>query len=515
MQPTENQSLDQTLAQALEYCRLVIRYRWGILVGTLVLTVAFSVLIARMPNVYQATTTILVDPQQIPEKYVSPAVSSDPSDRLNTITQQVLSRTRLQAIIDDLNPYPELRKTVSPEELVEEMRRNITIQVKQGSGAELSTFTITFQGGEPKMVAQVANELATSFIHWNVGSREHLVADTKDFVSSELQEAKRNLEQQEDKLRRFKMSHLGETPDQTGNNLQALSGLRSSIQANQEAMNRLDQEKILLTRLPEPIPPAGSSAMTERERLELQKRQLEASIEQLRAQYSDRYPDVVRMTHRLEDIKAQLAVLPADAVDQSTTGDKQTSATGVRLELIDKEMRRLKAEQARIQAQISAYQAKVDAAPLREQEVIELTRNYDTSKQHYQALLDKSFSIGMAADLEEKQKAERFTVLDPARVPEKPAKPKRNMLIPLSALVGLGLSIFLVVAKEMVSPAIKTEVELKSLVPTGVRILGLIPGIRTSADERRERHFAVLASVVCLLLCLAEAGVIWKIHPNL
>ena len=510
-----NASLDQSLTQVLEYWHLIVRHRWAILVGTLALTLGFTIAIARMPNVYQATTTILVDPQQIPEKYVSPAVSSDPGDRLSTITQQVLSRTRLQAIIDTLVLYPELRKSVPPEELIEEMRRNITIQVKQGAGPELSTFTITFQGRDAATVARVANELATSFIHWNVKSREQQVAGTKDFLSSELQEAKQNLEAQENKLRQFKMSHLGETPDQTGNNLQALSGLRSALQANQDGMNRLDQEKILLTRLPEPVAAGGSSTLSERGQLQLEKRQLQASIEQMRALYSDRYPDVVRMTHRLQDINAQLEALPADVVDQSAAGDKEPSATSVRLELIDKEMKRLKAEQVRIQSQIAAYQAKVDAAPLREQELVELTRNYDTSKQHYQALLDKSFSIGMAADLEEKQKAERFMVLDPARVPERPSKPKRAVLIPLSGFVALGLSIFVVIAKELLSPAIKTEIELKSMAPTGVRVIGLIPHIQTSADDRHSRRVAIFASIVCLLLCVAEAGVLWRIHLSL
>lgn len=507
-------SLDHTLTQALEYCRLVYRHRWAILVGALALTLAFTVVIARMPNVYQATTTILVDPQQVPEKYVSPAVSLDPSDRLNIITQQVLSRTRLQAVIDELDLYPELRKQLSPEEVVDQMRHNIDIQVKQGSGAELSTFTITFEGRNPDTVALVANKLATSFIHWNVSSREQQVAGTKDFLSSELQEAKQDLQQQEDKLRRFKMSHLGETPDQTGNNLQALSGLRASLQANQEAMNRLDEERILLTQLPEPVPAAGTSAMTPRERLEQQKRELEVNIEQLRLQYSDRYPDVVRLTHRLEDVKVRLAALPPGAVDQAAPREKR-SATAVRLELVDKEMKRLKAEQAKIQGQMSAYQGKVDAAPMREQELIELTRNYDTSKQHYQALLDKSFSIGMAADLEEKQKGERFTVLDPARVPMAPAKPKRKMMISVSAFVALVLSIFIVIAKEFISPGIKTEAELKSLLPTGVRISGFIPVIHTSADDRMERRFALIACALCLLLCLAEAGLLWKMHLSL
>lgn len=515
-------SLEQRIALALAYWRLVVKYKWPVLVGTLALTLVFTVIIARLPNVYEATTTILVDPQQIPEKYVSSAVSSggsDPYARLNTITQQVLSRTRLQEIIDKLNLYPERRKSLSPEELIEEMRHDITIQAKQGSGPELSTFTLTYQGKQPMLVAEVLNELAASFIQWNISSREEQVTGTKDFLSSELQGAKRNLEQQENRLRQFKMSHLGETPDQTTNNLQALGGLRSgTLQANVDAMNRLETERILLTRSAEPITAGAKPDVnaTERGRLEWEKRQLQATLQQLREHYSNRYPDVVRATRRLEEINAQLKSLPADnPVDHSSDATGEESATAVRLELIDKEMTRLKAEQDHIQSQITAYQAKVDAAPLREQELVELTRNYETSKQHYQVLLDKSFNIDMAVDLEQKQKAERFTVLDPAQVPEKPVKPRRKLLIPLSSLAALGLSIFCVLAKEGLSPAIKTEIELKSLLPAGVPVMGLIPRIEVASDARRDRRLAIFASLVCILLCLALISVIWEMHPIL
>jgi polysaccharide biosynthesis transport protein len=512
-------SLEQTIAQARMYYRLAVSHKWEILVGTFALTLAFTVIIARLPSVYEATTTILVDPQQIPEKYVSAAVTSDPSTRLNTITQQVLSRTRLEEIMDKLNLYQERRKSASSEELIEEMRDDITIQVKQGSGPELSTFTITYQGKEPKLDAAVANELANSFIQWNIHSREQQVSGTKDFLSSELQAAKQNLVQQEDKLRQFKMSHLGEMPDQTAINLQALAGLRSALQANAEAMNRLDDERIVLTSLPEALL-AGAAGkpninLTQRGRLELEKRQLEETIEQLRGHYGERYPDLVRATRRLEDTNAQLNSLPADAIEHSPDTTREESTTAVRLEVIDNEMKRLKAEENHVQSQIEAYQTKVDATPIREQQLVELNRNYDISKQRYQNLLDKSFNIDMAADLEQKQKGERFTVLDPAQVPQKPVKPRRKLLIPLCSLAALGFSLLYVLARKTLSPSIQTEMDLKSLLPVGVRVMGHIPHIEIPSDTRRQRRWAISAFVVCVVLCLALIGVIWDIHQLL
>jgi polysaccharide biosynthesis transport protein len=503
------------IAKFMQYGRVLLKYKWQVLISTLALTLIFTLIITKLPNVYEATTTILVDPQQVPEKYVSAVVSSDPYTRLNTITQQVLSRSRLQEIIDKLDLYREKRKTLTPEELIEEMRQDITVVVKQGSGPELSTFSLSYQGREPETVATVTNELADSFIQWSIASRVEQVAGTKDFLSSELLSAKQNLEQQENTLRDFKMKHLGETPDQTPNNLQALSSLRAALQANTDSMNRLDEEKILLMRAPEQLPATANAAdveLTPKQRLLLEQRQLESSIEQLREHYSDRYPDVVRANRRLNEINAQLAKMPADPVDHTTEVSEVKPAGNVRLELIDKEMKKLEAQQNRIQAQMESYQGKVDASPIREQQLVELTRNYDISKQHYQALLDKSFNIAMAADLEQNQKAERFRVLDPARVPEKPVKPNRKKLIPLSSVVALALSIFFVLGKEELSPAIKTENELKSLLPAGVKVWGFIPRIEISSDDSRRKRFAIYASVTCILLCLALAGVITKLH---
>lgn len=505
-------SSEAVLAQALAYWRLALRYKWGIAVGAFALTLLFTVIIAKLPDLYEATTTILVNPQQVPERYVSPAVSSDAS-RLNMITQQVLSRSRLQEIIDKFDLYSERRKSQSPEQLIERMRDDISIQVKEGAGAELSSFTLTYAGQKPALVAQVANELATSFIRWNVRSRELQVTGTKDFLSSELGAAKQNLQWQEGKLLQFKMKHPGETPDQLASNFQAMAALRTALEANADSMNRLDEQRMLLKRLGETTSldadPDPKRNLTERGRLESEKHELETTIQQMRGHYSERYPDVVRATRRLREISDQLKFLPEDPPDLPPNTTKQDLTVSVRLELIDKEMKRLQNEQDRIQSEIATYDRKIGSAPLLERQVVELTRDYDSSKQHYQSLLDSTFNIAMAADLEQKQKAERFTVLDLAQVPQKPTKPRRKLLIALSGLVALGLSFLGVFVKDMINPAVKTEMELKSLLPKGIRIFGEIPLIEIVSDARRQRRLEISAFVVCVFLCLALIRVIW------
>src|SRR5262249_7713354 len=269
-----------------------------------------------LPNHYKATTTILVDPQKVPEKYVSPTVSSDPAQRLSTISDQVLSSTRLQKIIDQMNLYAELRGAMSREEIIELMRKDVSVRVKQGSSSGLSSFTIEYEGTHRQKVAQVANQLAASFINWNVKNREQQAQDTTEFLNSQLKEAKQSLETQEKKVSAFKMQHLGEMPEQQPANLQALSQLQTQFQANAEALNRLEVERTLLSR---GLDPAGSHSsvaaavpLTERSRLELERRQLKEQVLDLQRRYTAAYPEVRTATARREQVEQKIKALPPD-----------------------------------------------------------------------------------------------------------------------------------------------------------------------------------------------------------
>lgn len=504
---------EQYLPQQIqEYANVLRRGVWQIGLVTLAITLAAIVVITFLPNEYRATTTILVDPQKIPDRYVTSTVPSDPSERLNTITQQVLSSTRLGEIIDQMGLYPEM-KGKPREDVIERMRRQITLQVKQSSGqGGLGSFTITYEGSDPQTVARVANQLARSFINWNLKNREERAEDTTRFISTQLEEAKQNLQNQEEKLREFKMRHLGEMPDQVQTNLQTLGRLQVSLQANSDSLNRLEQEKQMLIRLPEPAPQVAPAQLSERGRLELDQRQLSYQVWELRRKYTDSHPDVVAAQARLKQVQSQLAALPPPLPGVET---KETSSAVVRLDLIEKEKQRLMQEQRNIQAQFQGYQAKVDAVPLREQELSELTRDYEISKEHYRSLLDKTFSAEMATDLERRQQGERFTILDEARAPERPFKPNRLALMIGALVVALGFSVSLVVAREAISGSIKAERELKSLLPASVSFLGSIPSIETNADRRRQRRLHALAVATSLMACCAVAVILWKVHPIL
>src|SRR3989449_293031 len=195
--------------------------------------------------------------------------------------------------------------------------------------------------------------------------------------------------------------------------------------------------------------------------------------------------------------------------------EADSSPAAVRLEIIARQMKRLEEEQKQVQSQTAAYQAKLDAVPLREQQFADITRDYDISKEKYKSLLSKKFSADMAADLERKQRGERFTVLDPARPPEKPIKPNRRAFMGVAFLAALVFSFGLVLVKEMLDTTIKAERHLTGLVPDSVVLMASIPTITTPADVRRRRTFTVLALATSLVAVLAVAAFLWKVHPIL
>jgi len=501
--------------QLMAFWHTVRHYRGWIFLGTVILSLVGFAIVLLMPDRYKATTTILVDPQKVSEKYVSPTVNSDPGQRLTTITQQVLSTTRLQQIIDDMHLYPELRGKISREELIDLMRKDITITVKQGSSSGLSAFTIEYEGRQRQQVAQVANQLAASFIEWNVKSREQQSQDTTEFLDAQLKEAKQNLEQQEARLSAFKMRHLGEMPEQQAANMQALTQLQTQFQANADALNRLEVERTLLSRgleSPNTGEVKAAPVLTERAKLEDERRKLRAHLQDLQNRYTSAHPEVVDTASQLQRVEDRLKILPPDPV---VAVAQDNTAVTVRLQLLDRESKRLTQEQERITGQMASYRSKVDAVPVREQEMAELNRNYSVSKDHYQSLLDKTFSAGMAADLEKKQQAEHFTILDLAQVPEKPFKPKRGLMFIGAFLGALAMSLGLAYLADMMNSSVKFERELKAMLPANVPLLAVVPQLQSAADRRSSIRFAVIAVVISLIGCALEAGLFLKLHSIL
>jgi len=240
---TVSSGLDQLSPE--HYLRLIYHRKFLILGVFVVVSLATAIISHRMADIYMSETLILVDPQKVPESYVKATVTGDIRNRLGTLSQQILSATRLQKIIDTYSLFPEEKKTMAREDLITMMRKNISVNMVGGfgGGQDLEAFRITYTGREPRLVAQVTNELASLFIEENLKAREQQASGTSEFLGNQLQETRKALEEQEGKLRDFRLKHIGEMPEQQAADLSIMGQLQSQLQLEGDALNRTEQQK--------------------------------------------------------------------------------------------------------------------------------------------------------------------------------------------------------------------------------------------------------------------------------
>ncbi len=480
-----------------------------------------------IPSTYRSGTLILVEQPSVPEKYVISNIDSDIQHQLDSITQQIMSRTRLLRIIDSLGLYAQERKHKSPDDLVERMRKDIEIELSHGDDRKLSAFNIYYASRDPKMAEAATSELANLFITENMEQRQKRSENTTNFLGDQLDQARAKLAAQEAKLRVFKDQHLGELPTQTQSNLQILTGLQSQLQANQDSLNRAKQQNTYLESLinqyramgpgskPGEAGPAGLSAIDK----ELD--QLKAQLADLTSHYTDKHPDVRKTKEQIartekmrERIVAEMnspapnsstAPAPAASLDPKTAPmlEMESQLKANRLEIANRE-----AEIKDEQSKINQYQARLNMAPVMEQQFADVTRDYDQSKTDYEALLAKKNQSEMSTDLEKTQQGEHFRMLDPPNLPVKPYKPNRLMLCGAGLAFGLVLGGAFAFGQEKLSGKLYSEREIKKLVP--FEVIAEIPPIETldeQSSNRRSTWIAGAAAVVIVGFILLGSAV--------
>ena len=469
------------------------------------------VVVLELPAVYQSEALILVDSQKIPEQYVSSTVNTNVQDRLATISQQILSATRLQKIIDTFGLYAKERKTLVQEEIVEKMRKDITIKLERGwTGGQPGAFHVGYQGDNPSLITQVANQVANLFIEENLRTRERQAEGTADFIDSQLDEAKKTLDQQEAKLSEYKLRYNGELPQQEAFLSATLSRLQTELQGNQDGINRAQQNKLMLQNTLT-IAQAEESALTPRPRTEestdgtpvsfaenvppappKKSELLKQQYDALLVRYQPSYPDLVSLKaeierqKKIEDQEAAKAAAnkpapgtpaapaPSPALSRDLLqAHERVEIIKSQLGLADRELTTRNADRTQILKQMSTYQARIEKLPLREQEMAGVTRDYEISRANYKSLLDKKLAAGMASDMERRQQGERFTLLDPARVPEKPVRPNRWLF----SLAGCGGALLLALGIGWAREANKNQILGEWEIVTDLPVLGRVPFI--------------------------------------
>jgi polysaccharide chain length determinant protein (PEP-CTERM system associated) len=496
------------------------RRKWLILVPALVIAITASAVTRQLPNLYQADATILVVPQRVPESYVHGTVSASIDERLMTISQQILSRSRLERVIQDFNLYPERRQAGElMEDIVDRMRGQIGFAVVRNDA-----FNVSFTSEDPRTAMKVTEKLASLFIDENLRDRESLAEGTNRFLDSQLYEARRRLIENERKLETYRRAHDGELPNQVEANLEGMHNTGMQLQALSETINRDRDRRLVVQRTindvnaaeaiaAPPAPPAGDGAAgTVADEL----RNAEATLRAMQLRLKPSHPDIAILKRQIAQLQKRVE---AEESAQPVSDETITPGEGIRRNRLNES----KAELANLDQQIAAkveeekrlrdimadYQRKIQTAPTRETELADLTRDYETFGQVYRELLTKKADSNITANLERRQIGEQFRVLDAPRLPERPSSPNRPKLYLMGIAAALGIGLGLAALVEYFDRSMRSEEDVRAAL--NLLVLATVPVMRVAQVSKRRRQLLALSVSVGLAAALTAAVVAWRL----
>ena len=488
---------------------------WTLLLPLALISAATAVVARLLPDRYRSETLILVVPQQVPESYVRSTITTRIEDRLQSIAQQILSRTRLERIIQDFGLYEKERRTGIMEDVVEGMRKDINIQVVKGDA-----FRVTYSGTEPRTVMRVTERLASLFIEENLHDREVLADGTNQFLEAQLEDARRRLIEQERKLEVYRKLHSGELPSQLEANMQAIQNSQLQIQSHVESLNRDRDRQLLVQReigdLEQQAPTSEETSIplvsvdgelpgiTPTQQLAAAK----IALSTLERRYKPEHPDIQRMKRVISDLESKVAANPPDPDSQLSPTEviRRNRLKDLRAELeqVNRQIALKETEEKRLRTVVADYQKRVEIVPTRESELTELTRDYTTMQTMYASLLSKKEESRIAANLERRQIGEQFKLLDPARLAEKPYSPNRLAISLFGMAGGLAFGLLMISLLEYRDASFNTDAEITSVL--SLPVLATVPFMQSQAEQRsaRRRRIALNLGCVCsVIACLA------------
>lgn len=518
------------------YLTLISRRRWFIIVPFCLAMVVGMALAVKLPKTYEATTLILVQPQRVPEKVVTPVVDSDIGNRISTLSAQIMSRSNLERVIEQFKLFSDPgAANMLMEDKIESLRKRIKVEMGRASRARSDTdsFSIIYRDVDPQTTMRVANGLATFFIDENIKSRQGTVVGTSEFLEAELESMRKRLEEQEQLLKKFREKNMGELPEQLDTNLRVLDSLKAQLAQREESLRSarvslaalesemsIRQSAIAAMR-PSPAPAPGARENEDQMSVD----QLRERLIGLRASYTDQHPDVVRLKARIDRLeKEQGAARPtADREPEGSGSSGQFASAQLSAEAARQKtvllggIRAMEIEIARISQEMREIQRRIEAAPRREQELLTIRRDYDNIRASYNSLLNRKIEADIAVNMEKKQKGEQFQVIDTARLPQKPVSPDMPKLFLIAVLAGLGLGGGLIFLLESMDTTVRRLDRLEEEI--GLPVLAMVPRIFNAGD--RKRHRMVLAAttasiVVALALTAAFAVLVFHgVEPTL
>ncbi len=469
----------------------ILRRRWVLILTLMVIGPPLAYGVAKiLPAKYKSQTLVLVQPPTVSSKIVEPVNTTDASERLASMKQQILSRTRLEPIIRQFGLYSNDINRVSMDALVERLQDAVEVTPVQPMAEtqvnNLPGFFVNVTLSDPRLAQQVCTAITSMFIEENLRVSQQNSETTTNFLSQQVGQAKQNLDDQDSKLAAFKSRYLNALPDEEQTNLNLLTGLTSQLDAATQALARAQQDKSfaesLLTQQIGSWQASQNGTGASPNTLEDQLAALQTQLTSLQAKYTDDYPDVIKTKNDIALVRKKIAEegsekMTADPAKVRAGMVEPAQITQLRAQVhsYDQVIAEKSKEEESLKEQIKLYEDRIQSSPVVEEQYKELTRGYQTAQDSFDDLLKKENDAKMAQQLQQEQAGEQFSVLDPANLPTKPSFPNRPLFAAGGLAGGLGLGLGLAFFLEMRDSSLRSErdVEFALRLP----VLAVVPSI--------------------------------------
>ncbi len=490
-----------------EYAQILWRRKWLIVLPAIAVACAVAWVVWRLPNIYESTTLLIVRPPSIPDAMVKSISDEDLSLRINNINQQVQSRSSLEPLIVKYNLYQADRQNGVPmEELVNRMRNLIRVDIESGGDEKsIPGFRIYFKGRDPQTTRAVTAELASKYVNAQAEGAQGQAEQTRNFFEQELQKARQELDDIDNKRLNYMMENVNRLPSSTQSLIGQLTGLREQQKSLITEIGRMRDTRTLLSRQLGDLEEQSVRDNTEVAEdladpkktqaygiLLSQKATVEAELQEMRTTLKEQNPDLKRKQAQLDSIVREMQQLNTDAtakVEQIRTrregrADLRLNSLKYEIEKLDRQIERQEGTMAVTEGQLAELQTRINSVPDAEVALESMNRDYQTKKALYDQLLEKKRDADLAATVQINAQGETIQVIDPASLPQTPVAPKRLTLIGLGLCLGLGVGVGFAILFEV--PRLMTIQTVDDAMHyTNLPVLASVPDLLTPQEARR------------------------------
>lgn len=529
--------MEENVLSAGDYLKIIKRRAWLFIVPFLVVAALSGLVALLLPAVYKSTATILIEQREIPSEYVLSSMTTYAEQRIQSINQRVLTSSQLLELINQFDLYSELKKKKTIDEIIAKMREDVVLEpvnveiADRRSGRTATAtiaFTLSYEGENPQKVQRVANTITSLFLKEDLQVRKQQASSTFEFLKGETGKIQEKLAEYEGKIARFKKENVNSLPEIFQVNMQSLNNLERNIDSTKENLRALREKRSELEDQLANIPVDIEETMPEQK--EDDERRLEAlkmELINLKTKYSDLYPDVKKLKQEIDELTVKVEQTKKDKEAEKIEKNIKNPAyvtLSARLAGIRSDIDSVNNTLKEIEKEAEVYRERIAATPGVEEKYNILLGERNNFKAKLADLQAKMMEAQVAEELESKQKGERFTLVESARIPEKPYKPNRLAILLIGIVLGAGAGVGLASIVEFSDSSFRDSEALARV--TGFPVLTEIPKIVTKEDRLRKNMkkligLAAAAVVIAAVLFIFDSyvmdlDVLWaKIMRNL